>query len=77
MSFAGRLISGSRAKLLACTSGVGMHEPTTVADVKRLLGHRFDAEIELAPPGMEIGTQHKYAFSILLDFKPTWGTRLG
>jgi hypothetical protein len=38
--------------------------------VKRLFGHRFDAEIELAPPGMEIGTQHKYAFNILLDFKP-------
>jgi hypothetical protein len=51
-------------------SGVWMHEPTTVAEVKRLFGHRFDAEIELAPPGMEIGTQHKYAFNILLDFKP-------
>jgi hypothetical protein len=51
-------------------SGVWMHEITTVAEVKRLFGHRFDAEIELAPPGMEIGTQHKYAFNILLDFKP-------
>jgi len=51
-------------------SGVWMHETTSVAEVKRLFGSRFDSEIELAPPGMEIGTQHKYAFNILLDFKP-------
>src|ERR1700740_870145 len=51
-------------------SGVWMHETTTVADVKRLFGNRLDAEITLGPPGMEIGTQHKYAFNILLDFKP-------
>src|SRR6267154_6152500 len=51
-------------------SGVWMHETTSVAEVKRLFGNRFDAEIELAPPGMEIGTQHKYAFNIFADFKP-------
>jgi len=51
-------------------SGVWMHETTTVAEVRRLFGKRFDSEITLAPPGMEIGTQHKYAFDILLDFKP-------
>jgi hypothetical protein len=51
-------------------SGVWMHETTSVAEVKRLFGSRLDADIELAPPGMEIGTQHKYAFNILLDFKP-------
>src|SRR5713101_9530638 len=51
-------------------TGVWMHETTTVAEVKRLFGNIFDAEIELAPPGMEIGTQHKYAFNILLDFRP-------
>lgn len=51
-------------------SGVWMHELTSVEEVKRLFGSRFDAEIELAPPGMEIGTQHKYGFNILLDFKP-------
>ncbi len=51
-------------------SGVWMHETTSVADVKRLFGNRLDDEIELAPPGMEIGTQHKYAFNILVDFKP-------
>jgi len=51
-------------------SGVWMHETTTVAEVRRLFGNRFDSEITLAPPGMEIGTQHKYAFDILLDYKP-------
>jgi hypothetical protein len=51
-------------------SGVWMHETTSIAEVKRLYGSRFDPEIALAPPGMEIGTQHKYAFNILVDFKP-------
>ncbi len=51
-------------------SGVWMHETTTVAEVRRLFGKLFDSEITLAPPGMEIGTQHKYAFDILLDYKP-------
>src|SRR4029079_542855 len=50
-------------------SGVWMHETTTVAEVRRLFGNRMDSEIELAPPGMEIGTQHKYEFDILADFK--------
>ena len=50
-------------------TGVWMHEITPVAEVKRLFGNRFDAEIELSPPGMEIGTQHTYAFDILIDFK--------
>src|SRR5579863_2936258 len=52
-------------------SGTWMHEITTVAEVKRLFGNRFDAEIELGPRGMEIGTQHKYVFNILLDFPPS------
>ena len=51
-------------------SGVWMHETTTVAEVRRLFGNRFESEISLAPPGMEIGTQHKYAFDILLDYRP-------
>jgi len=51
-------------------SGVWMHELTSVADVKRLFGDRFDDAIKVDVPGMEIGTQHKYAFNILLDFKP-------
>jgi hypothetical protein len=49
-------------------SGTWMHEKTTVAEVKRLFGNGMDAEIRLAPPGMEIGTQHKYGFNILVDF---------
>ena len=38
--------------------------------MRRLFGDRFESEITLAPPGMEIGTQHKYLFDILLDYKP-------
>lgn len=51
-------------------SGVWMHETTTVEDVKRIFGHRWDAEIAGSIPGMEIGTQHKYGLDILADFKP-------
>ena len=51
-------------------SGVWMHEITTVEEVKRIFGHRFDDAIQVNALGMEIGTQHKYAFDILLDFKP-------
>jgi hypothetical protein len=50
-------------------TGTWMHETTTVAEVRKLFGKRFDSDIELAPPGMEIGTQHKYVFNILLDYK--------
>ena len=50
-------------------SGVWMHEVTTVAEVKRLFGTRFDDAIKVNGLGMEIGTQHKYARDILLDFK--------
>jgi len=51
-------------------TGVWMHEITTVAEVKRLFGNRFDAAIKVNSIGMEIGTQHKYNFDILVDFKP-------
>ncbi len=51
-------------------SGVWMHETTSVAEVKRIFGNAFDADIQLAPPGMEIGTQHKYAFNIFAGLKP-------
>ena len=50
-------------------SGTWMHEITTVAEVKRLFGTRFDEAIATGALGMEIGTQHKYEFDILLDFK--------
>jgi hypothetical protein len=51
-------------------SGVWMHELTSAAEMKRLYGAMIDAAIKVDVPGMEIGTQHKYAFNILLDFKP-------
>src|ERR1700681_4817016 len=51
-------------------TGVWMHEITTVAEVRRLFGDRFEAAIKVNSPGMEIGTQHKYYFDILVDFKP-------
>ena len=52
-------------------SGVWMHEITSVAEMKRLYGDRFiDDAVKVDVPGMEIGTQHKYGFNILLDFKP-------
>src|SRR5215472_5146701 len=51
-------------------TGVWMHEITTVAEVRRLFGKRFDAAIETNSIGMEIGTQHKYNFDILVDFQP-------
>jgi hypothetical protein len=51
-------------------SGVWMHEITTVAEMKRLYGAAIDESIKVDALGMEIGTQHRYAFNILLDFKP-------
>src|SRR5712691_5367395 len=51
-------------------TGVWMHEITTVAEVRRLFGDRFEAAIKVNSIGMEIGTQHKYNFDILLDYKP-------
>jgi hypothetical protein len=51
-------------------SGVWMHEITTVAEMKRIYGAIIDASIAVDVPGMEIGTQHKYGFNILVDFKP-------
>ena len=51
-------------------SGVWMHELTTIAEMKRLFGSRIDADSAVAPPGMELDTIHKYAFNILVDFKP-------
>jgi hypothetical protein len=51
-------------------TGVWMHEITSVAEVRRLFGDRFEAAIRVNSIGMEIGTQHKYSFDILVDFKP-------
>ena len=51
-------------------SGVWMHELISVAEMKRLYGKLIEDAIPVDVPGMEIGTQHKYAFNILLDFPP-------
>jgi hypothetical protein len=51
-------------------SGTWMHELTSVAEVRRLFGARIDEAIKVDVPGMEIGTQHKYGFNILVDVKP-------
>jgi hypothetical protein len=51
-------------------TGVWMHEITTVAEVRRLFGNRFEDAIKVNAIQMEIGTQHKYNFDILLDYKP-------
>ena len=51
-------------------SGVWMHEQTSVAEMKRIYGAAIDVAEKVDVPGMEIGTQNKYAFNILLDFKP-------
>src|SRR5262245_44551624 len=51
-------------------SGTWMHEPTSVAEVRRLFGPGIDEAIKVDVPGMEIGTQHKYGFNILIDLKP-------
>src|ERR1051326_3786346 len=48
-------------------SGVWMHEVTTPAEMKRLFGKRIDEAIAVDVPGMEIGTQHKSAFDILVE----------
>jgi hypothetical protein len=49
-------------------SGVWMHELTSAAEIRRLYGPSIDERIKVDVPGMEIGTQHKYAFNILLDY---------
>jgi hypothetical protein len=51
-------------------SGTWMHELTSPAEMRRLFGPRIDEAIKVDVPGMEIGTQHKYGFDILIDFQP-------
>ena len=48
-------------------SGVWHVVPTPLAEMKRLFGNDIDA---VSVPGMEADTISKYAFNILLDFKP-------
>jgi hypothetical protein len=48
-------------------SGVWLHPPTSLAEMKRLFGDRIDT---FNVPGMVVDALSKYAFNILLDFKP-------
>jgi hypothetical protein len=50
-------------------SGVWMHEFTPIAEMKALFGSRIDEEQKVNVPGMELETVHKYAISLLADFK--------
>jgi len=51
-------------------TGVWMHEVTTAEELKRLFGAPVEDEARVDIPGMEIGTQHKYGFDVLVDFTP-------
>jgi hypothetical protein len=50
-------------------SGVWKHVPTSVDEMKRLFGAQVEEAIKVDVPGMEIGTQNKYAIDLLLDFR--------
>jgi hypothetical protein len=49
-------------------SGVWMHAYTPVAEMRTLFGPLIDEAQKVDVPGMELGTVHKYAISILADF---------
>jgi hypothetical protein len=51
-------------------SGVWHVQPTSLAEWKRLLGDRFDKELKVRAPGMELDNISKYALNIFVDFKP-------
>jgi hypothetical protein len=51
-------------------SGVWLHQPTSLAEMKRLFGGLIDAAVKVSVPGMEVDTVSKYGINILLDFKP-------
>jgi len=51
-------------------SGVWMHESTGAAEMKRLYGKMAEEAEKVNVPGMELDTVHKYAFDILVDFRP-------
>jgi hypothetical protein len=49
-------------------SGVWMHEYTSLEEMRRIYGsHRIDEAIKTDAPGMELATQHKYAFNVFTD----------
>lgn len=48
-------------------SGVWMHEPTPLDELRRLFG----AALENLPPGMSADLQTKYGANLLIDFEPS------
>lgn len=51
-------------------TGVWLHERTSPAEFKRMLGPAYEAESQSALLGMELEVVHKYGLNILLDLKP-------
>jgi len=49
-------------------SGVWTHELTSMEEMRRLYGPAIEEAAKGELPGMEIGTVHKYALNILVDF---------
>lgn len=51
-------------------TGVWLHEKSTPADFRRLLGPDYDPAKQTTLIGMENEAVHKYGFNILIDFPP-------
>jgi hypothetical protein len=51
-------------------TGVWLHERTSAAEFKRMLGPRYETESRSALLGMELEVVHKYGLNILSDLKP-------
>jgi len=51
-------------------TGVWLHEKSTLADFKKLLGPDYDPAKQNTLIGMENEAVHKYGFNILIDLKP-------
>jgi hypothetical protein len=51
-------------------TGVWLHERTSVAEFKRILGPAYETESQSALLGMELEVVHKYGLNIFSDMKP-------
>jgi hypothetical protein len=54
-------------------TGVWLHEKSTLADFKKLLGQDYEPGKQSTLIGMENEAVHKYGFNILIDLKPGEG----
>ena len=50
-------------------TGVWMHEKMSPDEIRQMFGPVAEERLKVDVPGMELGTQHRYAFNILFDFK--------